>query len=43
MPERQTDAAHDELRDDAQTLLQTVLHKNDEEFGRKVSSCAMCC
>ncbi len=37
-PERHTESAHEELRDEAKALLKTVLDKNDEEFGRKVSS-----
>lgn len=36
IPERSTEAAHEELREEAQSLLQTVLHKNDEDYGRKV-------
>jgi hypothetical protein len=36
-PERHTESAHEELRDEAKALLKTVLDKNDEEFGRKVS------
>ncbi|BEJ11695.1 hypothetical protein CspHIS471_0201550 [Cutaneotrichosporon sp. HIS471] len=36
--ERHTESAHEELRDEAQNLLQTVLHKNDEEYGRKISA-----
>ncbi|WOO82209.1 Universal stress protein A family protein [Vanrija pseudolonga] len=35
--ERQTNPAHQELREDAQDLLARVLHKNDEEDGRKIS------
>lgn len=34
--ERQTEEAHEDLREEAQELLQAVLHKNDEEDGRKV-------
>ncbi|BEI80992.1 hypothetical protein CcaverHIS002_0201520 [Cutaneotrichosporon cavernicola] len=36
--ERHTESAHEELREEAQNLLQTVLHKNDEEYGRKISA-----
>lgn len=39
-PERNTEAAHEDLREEAQSLLRTMLHKNDEEDGRKVSLCA---
>jgi nucleotide-binding universal stress UspA family protein len=36
--ERHTESAHEELRDEAKALLKTVLDKNDEEFGRKISA-----
>lgn len=38
MLERSTEAAHEDLREEAQSLLQTVLNKNDEDYGRKVAS-----
>lgn len=36
MTERHTRKANDDLRESAQSLLRTVLKKNDEEDGRKV-------
>lgn len=35
--ERHSAKANEELREEAQALLRTVLKKNDEEDGRKVS------
>jgi nucleotide-binding universal stress UspA family protein len=35
--ERHTEEAHEELRDEAQEILTTVLKKNNEEDGRKIS------
>jgi hypothetical protein len=35
--ERHTEVAHEHLREEANEMLQTVLQKNNEEDGRKVS------
>ncbi|GMK56254.1 hypothetical protein CspeluHIS016_0300940 [Cutaneotrichosporon spelunceum] len=36
--ERHTESAHEELREEAKSILTNMLHKNDEEFGRKISA-----